>query len=75
MKSHTFTMSCPLRDCDEGILTVEISGCYRSARGFDPPEWPELEILAATCGHLDAAYNHRDFETWAMDAAEESVAR
>lgn len=62
MSATTVTIACPLRDCDEGTITVEISGRYRPACGFDPPEWPEFAAIAATCGHLDAAYEHPTFD-------------
>lgn len=49
----TITIACPMShpcgwDCD-GELTVEVTGRYRAAWGFDPPEYPEYEIVAQTC--------------------------
>ena len=43
------TINCPMShssgwSCD-GTLTVRVSGEYIPARGFDPPVYPEFEIV------------------------------
>ena len=62
-----FTMSCPITAC-EGALTVDVSGRCRPARGFDPPEEPEFEILKATCSHGEEADLHPQFVEQAFNA-------
>lgn len=51
MRSTTVVIGCPKRDCDDGEITVEVSGARRAARGYDPPEGVEMLAIASTCGH------------------------
>ena len=48
----TVTIDCPNERegwaCD-GEVTVLVTGRYRPARGFDPAECPEYEIVKQTC--------------------------
>ena len=49
----TVTITCPMShrsgwECD-GTLTVEVTGRFVPARGFDPPEYPTYEIVKQTC--------------------------
>lgn len=61
-------ISCPIRDCENGVLTVEVDGRYRTVTWAAPAEWPVYIIESATCDHADVAWQHPDFEDFVTEA-------
>lgn len=74
MRSTVVEIGCPFcenHDDADGstCVRVEVSGRYRPPRGYDPPEWPEFDVMSTSCGCDPVKVQaHPSFDAWVLDA-------